>query len=659
MKRSLLLVVLLFYSVFAAEVQWNPAAKLGRKIITGEELLSAGVTRIGELLLLVDEWSLSTTEGFTWMASPNGLAPYQGQTWIVMVDGQRFELNSFDVKNLYLLPVTLDQIDYVEIVNVPLLHEGEFTERGLIHIHTVRPEPGLSLHGTLVLGNETGDTGPYRYTKYRTPNVDRSANDASLSVAFGRNTWYARASLTVQQHPFTDFAMLERITETIDDWAGLHMSISPALNIGFNLSRSHHELSMGYPFSREYYLFFKPLGREIPVTNAFPFVGVRGSFITNRSREILYRVKYSGSELGKYLDIYDFDFSYKSHNLNANVESIYRSNAWQTHIGIGFDRFRLETDYQLETDSYNIGKVYGGLRFEPAIRFSQYLSTLITYSEGEAAGKVGLISDWDITPKHNLIASYSFSQRLFVEDNSLWYWSERGYDLLGTYDIDYAILGQISRSRQLTRGLTWKTAVGNDLILEISRSFRSFTDLYLESQSFQFNPLDCSFASPIDIHAGEEGQVRGVKVTIKYSIGSYLSQQMYYGYWKVVSGSDAFRAAWNAIPQHNTSYRLNYAPADNFMIGITVHYRSATTWSDYQGIEDQLCAADPRISTTYSAQVAEARVVDLELQKWFWRRKIIGNLLLRNLSNSNYNYHPIGASFDLSMYIKVELVLDS
>jgi len=131
---------------------------------------------------------------------------------------------------------------------------------------------------------------------------------------------------------------------------------------------------------------------------------------------------------------------------------------------------------------------------------------LITYCEGEAAGKVGLVSDLDLNPKHSLIASLSFSQRLYEEDNSLWYWSERGYDLLETYDIDYTILGQINRSQQLSRDLTWKTTAGNNLILEISRSFRSFADLYLESHSFQFNPLGCSFTSPIDIYAGEEGK---------------------------------------------------------------------------------------------------------------------------------------------------------
>ena len=102
-----------------------------------------------------------------------------------MLDGQRIDMKLFDMNNLNLLPVALDFVDSVEIVSLPRIHNGEFTNRGLIHIHTRRPTNGFFFRGSVIGGNETGDPGPYRYTGYYSPNVDAIGPDASLSFGFG------------------------------------------------------------------------------------------------------------------------------------------------------------------------------------------------------------------------------------------------------------------------------------------------------------------------------------------------------------------------------------------------------------------------------------------------------------------------------------------
>ncbi|MCH7859042.1 MAG: hypothetical protein IID14_05005 [Candidatus Marinimicrobia bacterium] len=658
MPRRLLL-FLLFWLVFAVEGNRGVEGSPGGQIITSEMISSAGLTRIGEILLLVDEWTLSSTDGFTWMASPNGLAAFQSQNWIVMLDGQRFDLNSFDVKNLYMLPVTLDQIDYVEVLSVPQLHMGEFADRGLIHIHTVRPGPGVAFHGTLLLGNETGDAGPYRYTQFATANIDRSANDGSLTMEIGKNSWYLRANLAVQQYPFTDWALLNRISALTAGWPGLHMSLSPSLKIGAELLQSKHELMAGYSHSPKYFLFFKPLGREIPVKNRFPYVGVKGNFPAFRHTDIAYRLKYSTNQLDKYLNTLDLDFDWEMHNFQASIESKTTTASHQIQVGIGFDRFELVTGYPLDEGAYDLGKIYGKLSLGLFKNTQQSISMLLTISNRTVAMKGALTHDWDVNPRHRLRITFAYSQRLPEEDNSLWYWADRGYDLLNQYSIDYSMIGPIDKSAQWTADVAWKNMMSDQLTIETTGSYRSFADLYLERQSFQYNAQDCSFNPATQVYGGQGGQVLGASIAITHRSRPRLSQRLFYSYRAAITGDDVFTEVWEPIPRHKASYRLTYAPVDNFRVWAMLSHRSASVWPDYRGIDGQECTVSPGGQVTYYSTVKGATIYDLQFQKWFWHRRLIGRLLFRNIMNQNYQYHPIGASFDLSYFIQVEFLLDS
>ena len=55
----------------------------------------------------------------------------------------------------------------------------------------------------------------------------------------------------------------------------------------------------------------------------------------------------------------------------------------------------------------------------------------------------------------------------------------------------------------------------------------------------------------------------------------------------------------------------------------------------------------------YSNLVGRSIVIDLGIQKWLFKRKINTNLFLRNVFNQKKRYHPIGASFDLTLYFHI------
>jgi len=82
-------------------------------------------------------------------------------------------------------------------------------------------------------------------------------------------------------------------------------------------------------------------------------------------------------------------------------------------------------------------------------------------------------------------------------------------------------------------------------------------------------------------------------------------------------------------------------------------YLSSSNWIDYQNIDGKSCVLG-RINVKYSSTVKKATIFDLQFQKWLWRRRLQASLLLRNVWDKNYRYHPIGASFDLGFYVQLK-----
>lgn len=629
-----------------------------RRVISAEMIRDAGLTRVGDILLLAEEWLVNTTDGFTWRASVNGLSSFQGQSWIVMLDGQKFDLKSFDVINLNMLPVSPGQIDSVEIVSLPQIYNGEFTERGLIHIHTAKPKRGVSFQGHFMAGNETGDPGPYAKTEYGTPNIDKIGLDGSIAIDLGLKNRYARAYLIGQVHPFTDFAMYRRNSTIVSNWPGMQR-ISSAFRIGRQVTRGKQEFFVGYSHSSKYFLFFKPLGREIPVNNIIPHLGLNGIFAATRNTDITYRIKYSLNKLGKYPNALDFDFDWALGHLHANIESIFKDSGYQRTVGIGFDRYTLDTSYKLETDSYSIGKIYGDLRFRLTDDIHQSINTMIAISNGKAAIKGALANHWNIGSRQQVKTMISYSQRLIEEENSIWYWFEQGYDLLRTNGTDYTISGKINKSEQITGDVIWTTRISNNITVETTGYYRLLSGPYLERLSFNYNPQDCSFSSPVQIYGDKQGQIIGASIAISYRLRPMLRQRFFYSYGTAIGGDEVFREIWGAVPKHKASFQITFAPVENFSLWAMLSYLSSSNWVDYENIDGQSCLFSHRIDVSYHSTVKGSTILDLQAQKWFWHRRLVGKLLFRNVLNQDFHYHPVGASFDLSFFVQIEVLFNS
>jgi hypothetical protein len=97
---------------------------------------------------------------------------------------------------------------------------------------------------------------------------------------------------------------------------------------------------------------------------------------------------------------------------------------------------------------------------------------------------------------------------------------------------------------------------------------------------------------------------------------------------------------------------VGYTPVPGFTLWGQLNYTSGSEWFDYRDAAGQS-------DGFYSSRVDDFVTVDAAVEKWFWSRRLRGSLLFKDLFNQSPQYHPIGASFALSAFVQVEMMLGS
>jgi len=311
--------------------------------------------------------------------------------------------------------------------------------------------------------------------------------------------------------------MLRRNSTIVNDWPGLHKAISPSLTIGFNAFGGSHEALLDYPGTERYFYFFKPLGREIPLNSRLPQLGLRGELPISTRTAVHYRVGASRQHLEPHEDSVIQDFQWRTRHLHANIEAVRQGLQYQTHIGGTLDRFSHEFDGPSPYKTYNLFKFFGMFSRSPSEAWDHSLMAMVVSNGKSAALKGAVAFRWGSQEKRSAGINLSYSQRLFEEENSYWYWVDQGSNFLESNGIEYTTRGDFSRNTQFTTDLILAFRLGRQLKVEASGFYRAFDGLYWTAQHFTLNPDDYSVSSPVVVHTGSGGQVLGLRCSIQWS----------------------------------------------------------------------------------------------------------------------------------------------
>ncbi len=648
--RFLAVIIILLPVVAGALYAADDAPEgIGRRVFDAEALDEAGVARLSDIMLLIDGWAPVTVDGFSWQSSPRGLDVLQTQQWIVVVDGIRVDINLLGVTSLNRIPVNAGQIDSVEVVSVPQFYQGEFADGGLIHIFTKRAGNGVEVHGAAFSGNESGDPGPYRYTEYSSPNVDRIGPDYAADVAYGATDVYAGAEFNSQRHYATDSATRYR------NFA-ISSGAYPQIELGGGAAAAGGKLFGGWlhgffgSSKLEDYFFYKPYGREIPIVSRLTTTGVRGHHTLSPGLGLDYRLVYNQNELGYRQNAFDLNFDWRLNTFRAELDLSGEIGRSRNRAGVNFERHEAVTGYALSKNDVVLTRFFADTDIGFARRYRQRFAVSATSGEGDATFDAMTAAEFVVGRRHRFDLVLAYAERRPERDGRIWFWRERGYGFLDDAGVTVTADAPMETARKITLDGAWSFDPGGAYNWRVSAFYREFKDYQLEDQRFAFDADQQAFGGPIHLRAGEGGAMAGGEAVFKFRPDRRVELRTTYRLQSSVSGDDFFKRQWDAVPTHQFRQYASFSPVSSFTIWARLGYLSGTEWYDYRDAATQT-------DGLYNGTIDGFVCLDAAAQKWFWQRRIRGSLLFTDLLGQSPTYHPIGASFDFSLFVQLEIIL--
>ncbi|PKL88052.1 MAG: hypothetical protein CVV23_12165 [Ignavibacteriae bacterium HGW-Ignavibacteriae-2] len=642
--------IILIISVFLfAEISAQSYDNLNSEIFTSEDIKSSGIITLNDIFDLSIRWNKSTINGYSNRASGNLLSTFQRQNFLVLVNGQKIELNFLDEQNLDILPFTIDQIDTVIFVNTPRNYKGFFTEKGLIEFILITPSKGFSISAMESIGNKVGDPGPYAYTQYNTPNIDKLGFLTGVSVKTKGENWSLNSNLKYFENFVTDGAIKNRISLLSDKQK--ERLLGTNLDLSYNFWGGSHKLLFAYSEDADFF-FFPPFGNEVPSKRFFRHVGFSGNIPVSNSLLYAYSIIKSINDLGRLDKENVLGFNLKINSTHINSSLHFSKNNFNSAIGINFDKYDANKSGLNNDLLVNQVKLFFDLNFNFNSGISQFLGITLQKSGGTNTSKGYFITQWNFLSKHSLLLSASLSARDVSEDLNYFTWATPESPIFENTEIDYVDFELNKPLKTYTLDFTYGFQENKNTKFSIGGFLRNFKNFYIEDYVYNFYGNDKLLKPFGEIAHNQKLTAAGVNFQAYFIFPANITNKIDYMYQKYLSGTESIINEWEKFPRHKIVYQLNIRPAENFGLGLKLTYLSETFWNEYIYLETQS-------NSFYNYRLDEKLLLDLSIQKSFWQNKIWTNILFKNIFNQKEYYNPIGVNLGLRFYLIVQLKLNS
>lgn len=622
-----------------------------KQVIKQDDIAHAGITRPGDLFALIEGWHNYSLDGYRWYAGDD---PFSSNQWLLFLDDQLLALDFFNLRHLNALPVSIEQIDSLVITTGPSAWQGEYTDAGIMRIYT-RPIPdGISALARYSSINETGDPGPYQYTRFRSENVDEIGPDYALALSYGSEKLRVRSGAGHHFHPATDPVISARRNNYPQRFQRVQM-YPLFFQATTDALPGRHQLFLGYagsipPENTEKpgsdLLFFDPLNTEVPFQSGFRHFGLNGNMPFNHHWQIIYRLQQSQTSMEKPATDIFADLDWQLNIRSAKVAMAFNNISLSGNIGGSITENQVESRWLSNNINITKSNLFGRLQRSNG-RDLQELSVNFSRIDGQSLLNGFLAYSRHFSPGNSLKAQISLARQAFAADNNIWYWSKQGYSLLEVLDLPLSFPDDISARRDLRFDLQFQKALNANTQGEITTSLQQISDAWFPRQHIHGDPPAPSTPVPIHIESNISGTNFHLQAGLRHQLNKKFRQRLYYRFRQPLSDGKIFRDAWEAFPSHKLLLKLSYTPVEGFGLWGQFTWTSETNWP----LLVQLASENATTTVESNFQL------DLAAHKNFWQQRLRTSLLVKNALNQTIRYHPLGATFDLSIIFKLAIQL--
>ncbi len=637
------------------------SAHAGRRVtFTRATIDASGATRLSDILPLAGAWAPASHDFDSWTPTPRGLSAPRATQWTVLLNGQHVDLGVFDAVNLDLVPVTLAEIDSVVLSDDASPGAAWDSGRGRIEIFASRARAGTRADATTRIGQETGDTG-------QSASVRTIGPDASVTLAHGTSRWFASASGLLSEYPYSDPAIWAQTSGALNDlrpgatvpppsgitssfydptWPSV-LRTSASARAGIHARGGWHEVMLSLMNARRFFHYSEPFGSEVPTDQQAGLAGVSGALDLAAATRLAYRAETTSNRLSDQDGVLAFDYDWASWHHRAGVDVTHHTTRTRAGAFASVEDRQVRTPHALTQDHDTFVRAGASVERQATPRWTLGADAAGTWSGGDTGLCAGVTANWVVRPADTLRARVAYNERLFVEDDNLWLWTGRGYDLLAREGTSVSTDGSIDKTRVTSADVGW-TSCGVLGGVDVDLGVRRFGDAYVATQDFTYDAATCSFASPTRLVTGQTGHVGVLRTRLWHTLGEHSWADFTYTYTEEFNSDAAFGTTWQTIPRNRLSYAITARPRPWWGYRASVTHVSSTLWTDYAGVDGTVCVTNS-IATTYHSHVDGFTAIDANVQFAWWNNRAVLDLVARNIFNADVRYPPAGATQDLTL----------
>lgn len=631
----------------------------GSRIITREMIRTAGITRLADLHLLLDGWNRVSVNGYGSRVAPAAV-PMQNSTWKVVIDHLPATPSFLDPGSLHQLPLSLQEIEKVIILDTPQFYEGHYAGSGLIHFITDREQQGLRADARFAAGNEINDPGPYEFTPLVTPNQERTGPDGDLLLGYRSGRWFISGSGSMQRNRSSDMRIEQRIKEMLYTGSRFesHTVGDHSLRFrgGYHGSRAGIALQGALLRGRDL-PFFPSWGREIPVENrnrslgADLFLAPRPSVMI-RLRTAMERLEtpYAPNRLEHH---FDFDRIASSHQLGMEwATGPAELSAW-----IGWQRSEVLSAGSGPATGYTTFLLQG--RHKAGSRAD--LSAGVRMATGEDRLGATLVTrlDWKAGRHHSLHPWLSWHEALPAENADIWFWNRRGYDHWMNPEIVYGTLPSERGARIRSAGLAWTAGRAEGMRIGVTGTIERRDRVLLSGTEWDMvHPWQWFQAEEFRFYPDERATLTRFDASFRFRSHERMEHDIHLSTHQVITSSEELGRALRELPARTVRLSSCWTPVEGVQLQGHLRIRSSSIWREFE-LVDGAQWRDQRdlVSGTYSNRTGAATLLDVGGTKSLAGRRLFLSLMIRNLLNQPEITHPVGAVGSLQLYLQLEMAI--
>jgi hypothetical protein len=629
----------------------------GEIILKKNDLKFFPIIRLSDIYSILPQIDLYTLDGYRHTSLKNNLFEQTPADISILINGVKTNFGFLDKVNLSQLPLDPNAIDSIVIQYYPVNYFGNYSAGILIDFITKEPPEDISFSFNYSTGNEVGDPGPYRYTKYFSNNVDQFGPNTSFNSSYGNKNFGLSLNFVDQVSPATDEAILMRTPDYIfQNYQVRYSGLS--VNSYLKNNTSHHSLFtafsktgqplIGYVYGADLY-FDDNLSSEIPYESQNIYF-VSGNEIFLNDTDIIsldLNIKHSSAKQSRLSD----DFNFRLDNLLINTKAGLKSSvgAINYFAGLSIEYQNLQTKSERVDYSRNINSFFALLNFRTTEKLKHNIDFNFRNEKRNTAFFTNVANLYEIDNQNLLMFSISVGNMYNIDNlleqrkniNHLSFINDtinnhnityNGVSYLFSFDYKYKL-----DNKKINSGITIFKDNGLNYILN---------DFIYNDQDRIVENRNQKLFTDIEGGRGE------LYLSFEHKFLKGFGGKFYYRYGYYLTGSEIYKMLIKRIPAHKAFYLLTYQPVEDLYGSIAFTYLSSAEWIEYRNIE--LMTND-----LYKSTLSEKLMIDFSLTKNFWKEKIKVTAAVKNLLNNRIQYHPVGGTFDLTFFLKVEVNFNS